>query len=309
MINIYKTIDGRIVTLKQPEAGCWICAVSPTEDEVAYLINEMKLDTGFVRAALDDEESSRIEAEENQTLVIVDVPIAERHDDKTVVYSTMPMSIIITDSFVVTVSLRENPVISEITEGLLKNIQTGLKTRFLLSLLLRIATRYLLYLKQIDKISSFTERQLHKSMKNEELIQLLELEKSLVYFSTSLKSNEMTLQRILRGKIIKLYDEDEDILEDVLIEIKQAIEMCNIYSSILSGMMDAFASIISNNLNIVMKILTCLTIIMAIPTMIFSFYGMNVNYLPLANSWFPLAFSLIAVTIVTIVLVKKGMFK
>ncbi|HAN43940.1 MAG TPA: magnesium transporter [Ruminococcaceae bacterium] len=309
MINIYKTIDGRIVTLKQPEAGCWICAVSPTEDEVAYLINEMKLDTGFVRAALDDEESSRIESEENQTLVIVDVPIAERHDEKTVVYSTMPMSIIITDSFVVTVSLRENSVISEITEGLIKNIQTGLKTRFLLSLLLRIATRYLLYLKQIDKISSFTERQLHKSMKNKELIQLLELEKSLVYFSTSLKSNEMTLQRILRGKIIKLYDEDEDILEDVLIEIKQAIEMCNIYSSILSGMMDAFASIISNNLNIVMKILTCLTIIMAIPTMIFSFYGMNVSYLPLANSWFPISFSVVSVIAATIILVKKGMFK
>ena len=148
-------------------------------------------------------------------------------------------------------------------------------------MLLRIAGKYLLYLKQIDKLSNYVEQQLHKSMKNKELIQLLGLEKSLVYFSTSLKSTETVLEKILRGRVIKLYEEDQELLEDVLIEVKQAIEMSNIYSNILSGTMDAFASVISNNLNIVMKVLTVITIVMSVPTMVFSFYGMNVLDLPL----------------------------
>ena len=152
------------------------------------------------------------------------------------------------------------------------------------------------------------EKQLHKSMRNKELFQLLELQKSLVYFSTSLKSNEVTLDKILRGRVLKLYEEDQDLLEDVLVEIKQAIEMCGIYSSILSGTMDTFASIISNNLNIVMKVLTAITILLAIPTMISGFYGMNVSGLPIPEFWFPSGLSLIAVLIVAIILIKSGMF-
>ena len=179
---------------------------------------------------------------------------------------------------------------------------------FLLLTLLRIAARFLIYLKQIDKLSSTTESRLHQSMRNKELIQLLGLEKSLVYFSTSLKSDEVTLEKILRGRIIKLYEEDEDLLEDVLIEVKQAIEMCNIYSGILSGMMDAFASVISNNLNIVMKVLTAITIVMAIPNMVFSFYGMNVSGLPFPVWWVPIVISLIIAGIGTFILVKKDMF-
>ena len=174
----------------------------------------------------------------------------------------------------------------------------------------RIATRYLTYLKQIDKISSYTEQQLHKSMRNKELIQLLGLEKSLVYFSTSLKGNEVTLEKILRGRIIKLYEEDQDLLEDVLVEVKQAIEMCNIYTSILSGTMDAFASVISNNLNIVMKILASVTIVMSIPTIVSSFYGMNIGGgMPLDQFWwFPVALSIALAIGAAVILVKKDMF-
>jgi len=149
---------------------------------------------------------------------------------------------------------------------------------------------------------------LHKSMQNKELIQMLGLEKSLVYFSTSLKTDEITLNKIMRGKTIKLYDEDQDLLEDVLIEIHQAIEMCNIYSNILSGTMDAFASVISNNLNIVMKVLTVITIVMSIPNIIFSFYGMNVTGLPIAQWWFPTIVAIIACIIATIIFIKKDMF-
>jgi magnesium transporter len=153
-------------------------------------------------------------------------------------------------------------------------------------LLLKISARYLQYLKQIDKLSSAMQLRLYKSQRNKELIHLLDLEKSLVYFNTSLKADEVTLEKILRGRIITLYEEDQDLLEDVLIEIRQAIEMANIYSSILSGMMDAYASVISNNLNVIMKILTSITILITIPNVIFSYYGMNVSGLPLAMAWF-----------------------
>ncbi len=313
MLNYFKTVDGRITRLSAPEEGCWVSAVAPDPQEVAYLVEELGLDSGFVRSALDEEESSRIEAEEDQTLVIVDVPVVDdsvtdSQEEKTILYTTMPIGIILAEKFVVTICQKEFAVIEQMENGAVKNLQTAHKTRFLLTILLRVASRFLLYLKQIDRISSSTEKQLHQSMRNKELIQLLGLEKSLVYFSTSLKSDEITMEKILRGRIIKLYDEDQDILEDVLIEIKQAIEMCNIYSGILSGTMDAFASIISNNLNIVMKILTSITILMAIPTMVSSFYGMNVEGLPFPVFWMPILLSVVLTILVAIVLVKKGMF-
>ncbi len=310
MLNIYKTENNRLEHLETLCDGCWISVVNPTQQEIEYLTGELALDADFVRSSLDEEESSRIESEEEQTLVIVDLPTAERQDENTILYSTLPMGIILTPQYVVTISTRPHQIITEMAEGMVKNITTHLRTRFLLSLLFRIATRYLTYLKQIDKISSYTERQLHKSMKNKELIQLLGLEKSLVYFSTSLKGNEITLEKILRGRIIKLYEEDQDLLEDVLVEIKQAIEMCNIYTNILSGTMDAFASIISNNLNIVMKVLAAITIVMSIPTIVSSFYGMNIaGGMPLDQFWwFPVALSVVLSLIAAIILIKKDMF-
>ena len=275
-----------------------------------YLVDVLGLEQDFVRAALDEEESSRVESEEEQTLVIVDVPTAERQDEeKTVVYSTMPMAIITNNRFITTVCLRENAVISELSQGLVKNIQTHLRTQFLLNILLRIATRFLQYLKQIDKISYTTENLLHKTMRNKELIQILGLEKSLVYFSTSLKSTEVTLEKILRGRIIKLYDADEELLEDVIIEVKQAIEMCSIYSNVLSNTMDAFASIINNNMNIVMKTLTALTMVMALPNIVFGLYGINVNDLPLPYFWFVVSTAIVLMLVCTLIFWKKGMFK
>lgn len=174
--------------------------------------------------------------------------------------------------------------------------------------MLRVAQRFLQFLKQIDKLSSSLERQLRKSMKNKELINLLDVEKSLVYFSTSLKSDETTLEKLMRGKYIKLYEEDQDLLEDVLIEIKQSIEMSSIYLNILSGTMDAFASVISNNLNIVMKVLASVTIVISIPNIIAGFYGMNVQGLPLSEFfWFPILLSGIVMGVVALILHKRGM--
>ena len=313
MVHFYKSVDNRIQEISELEEGCWVSVVSPDEDEIAFLITELGLDQGFVRAALDEEESSRIEEEDGQVLVIVDAPVVvsakERKDESSAHYTTMSMGIILAEQWVVTITPTPLPIISEFEDGMVKNVTPHLKTRFLLLILLRIASRFLLYLKQIDKLSTQAEQQLHRDMSNQALFKLLSLEKSLVYFSTSLKSDEMTLEKIMRGRIIKLFDEDEDILEDVLIEVKQAIEMCNIYSNILSSSMDAFSSIISNNLNVVMKVLTALTIVMAIPNIISGFYGMNVAGLPLPVFWFPLALTGGAILIAVIILSKKGLFR
>ncbi len=297
MVKYYRNIESRVCEIENRENGCWISVINPTETEISDLEEELNVDRDYIRAALDEEEPSRIESDDGVTLIVVDYPIAEQDNDpdKTLLYSTTPMSIIITDSNVITVSAKENVVIDEISKGVVKGIHTNLKTRFVFTILLRIAARYLQYLKQIDKISNYVEGKMYLSMKNKGLVQLLGLEKSLVYFSTSLKANEAVLEKLMRGRYLKLYEEDQDLLDDVIIEVKQAIEMTNIYSNILSGTMDTFASIISNNLNIVMKRMTTLTIIMAMPTIVFSFYGMNLNEnaggLPLANVWFPIVLS------------------
>ena len=313
MLEFYKTFGTETKKIDKPEPGSWISAIAPTEEEKNYLIEEMGILPEFVKSSLDAEESSHIDYDEdyNQTLVIVDYPSAEEvedgYDKNMLQYTTLPLGIVIMKGYVVTISLYENLNIDDMAQGRIKGVNTDLKTRFLL-LLLRISQRYLIYLRQIDRISSRTEQRLHKSMQNKELIQMLGLEKSLVYFSTSLKTDEITLNKIMRGKAIKLYDEDQDLLDDVLIEIHQAIEMCNIYSNILSGTMDAFASVISNNLNIVMKVLTVITIVMAIPNIIFSFYGMNVAGLPFPQWWFPTGLAIVACIIATIIFIKKDMF-
>ncbi|WP_416326388.1 magnesium transporter CorA family protein [[Eubacterium] hominis] len=313
MLEFYKTFENGTRRIEQPEAGCWINAISPTQEEIEYLTTKIGVLPEFIKASLDEEESPHIDFDddENQTLVIVDYPSAEDDEnikENTLLYTTLPLGVVIMKGYVVTICLHENLNIEDMAGGRIKGVHTDMKTRFLLLLLLRISQRFLMYLKQIDRISSRTETSLHQSMKNKELIQMLGLEKSLVYFSTSLKTDEVTLNKIMRGKAIKLYEDDQDLLEDVLIEIHQAIEMCNIYSNILSGTMDAFASVISNNLNIVMKVLTVITIVMAIPNIIFSFYGMNVSGLPFPEWWFPTLIAVIACIIATFIFMKKDMF-
>lgn len=305
MIKFYITEHGLIKEIEAPQTGCWISVVEPTEEEIYALIDDYNLDSGFVKSSLDEEESSRIEKEDDQTLIIIDTPVSSVDNDETLFFYTLPIGIILTEDYVFTISSKSTRIVSEAMNGSIRNLATQMKTRFVLQLLLRITTLFLFYLKQIEKTSSMAEQELHNAMQNKLLMQLLELEKSLVYFSTSLKANDATIEKINRGRVIKLYDEDEDLLEDVLIEIKQAIEMSSIYSNILSSMMDAFASVISNNLNIVMWRLTLITILMAIPTIVFSFYGMNTPDLPFANTIFPTLISLILTLLVGILLMKS----
>ena len=304
MINFYTSENGRLIQCEEPTPGCWISVVSPTPQEVKELIDGYGLDSGFVKSSLDEEESTRIEREDDQTLVIIDTPVSSMDEDQTRLFYTMPIGIILTDEYVFTISLQETQIIDEAVRGTIRNLRPSFKTRFVLQLLLRIAAMFLIYLKQIDKISSAAEQKIHDAMKNEQLMQLLALEKSLVYFSTSLKANEATIEKIFRGRVIKLYDEDQDLLEDVLIEMKQAIEMSSIYTGILSSMMDGFSSIISNNLNIVMWRLTIITIVMEIPNIMFAFYGINTVDLPMPYTWFAITLTVFLTGITAFILIK-----
>ncbi|MGL4798072.1 MAG: magnesium transporter CorA family protein [Cellulosilyticaceae bacterium] len=309
MKQIFRTIDNKLQEITQFQPGSWINLVNPTADEINSVAEMFQIETNHIRAALDEEERAHIDTEDNYTIIIVDVPIKDNAAEHE--YATIPLEIIIGDSYIVTVCLKEVEVLKEFITGRVRTFFTFKKTRFILQILYKNASYFLQYLRHIDKLSNQVEQELHKSMKNKELIQLLKLEKSLVYFTTALRSNEIVLEKMMRMETIKQYPEDKELLEDVIIENKQAIEMANIYGNILSGTMDAFASIISNNLNIVMKTLTSITIVLSIPTMIFSLYGMNV---PLPFQYEPFAFPMVLILcivligIVSIYMIKKKLF-
>ena len=313
MVRIFKTEDGMIHQIEEAESGCWIALTNPTATEILEVAERYNLDPDDVKAPLDEEERSRIEIEDTYSLIIVDIPMIEERNEKDW-YVTIPMGIIMTDEALITVCLEDTPVLTVFMDGRVRDFHTYMRSRFILQILYKNASQYQQYLRVIDKKSEVVERELHKSQRNRELIELLELEKSLVYFTTSLRGNEMVLERLMRSEKIKKYSEDEELLEDVIIENKQAIEMANIYSGILSGTMDAFASVISNNLNIVMKTLTTITIVMSIPTMVSSFYGMNVNPagMPFAGSPFGffivLGFAAAISGLVALYFSKKNLF-
>ena len=313
MIRIFKTEDGAMHEKEEMQPGCWIALTNPTASEIIDIADAYQIDPDHLKAPLDEEERSRIEVEDEYTLVLVDIPSIEERSGKDW-FVTIPLAIIMANDVLITVCLEETPVLTSFMDGRVRDFHTFMKTRFILQILYKNATQYLQYLRIIDKKSEVIERKLHQSQKNEELIELLELEKSLVYFTTSLRSNEVVLEKLLRTEKIKKYPEDTDLLEDVIAEKKQAIEMANIYSGILSGTMDAFASVISNNLNIVMKFLATVTIVMSIPTMVASFYGMNVNSrgMPFANNPYGfvivLGFALALSLLVAYIFNKKDLF-
>ena len=315
MLKIYNTgkDTNKFEEINTFEKGSWINLVNPSEEEIKKVCDNLQIQEDFIRDSLDFEEKARIDIEEDDgtILFVVDVPIIEKTKDGNDIYTTMPLGmIVVRDDFFITVALKKNKVISTFEKTRIKNFQTYKKSRFIFQILYLNASYFLSYLKQINKETEIAEYILKNSMKNKELLKLLNLEKGLVYFTTSLKSNELVMEKTMRGKIIKLYDEDEEILEDAITENRQAIEMAKIYSDILNGTMDAYASIISNNLNGVMKFLTSITIVLAVPTMISSFWGMYVG-LPFQNSPFGfiimIGVSIILTLLVTWWLKRKDM--
>ena len=285
MLSIYNTdlTTNKFEKIKEFKPGSWISLVNPTEDEIKTVCSNLKIEDEFIKYPLDYEEQARIDIEDDMTLFVIDVPVIEEaKEGKT--YSTMPLGLIVVrDDFFITVSLKKNRIIDSFEKERIKGMCTYKKTRFILQILYLNASYYLTDLKKINKEAENTVNDLKKTMKNEDLMQLLNLENSLVYITTSLKANELVMEKTARGKILKSYEEDDEILEDAIIENRQAIEMSKVYSEVLNGTMDAYASIISNNLNVVMKFLASITIVLSLPTLIASIWGMNVP-LPFATN-------------------------
>lgn len=311
MICIYKTLTNNVMKeIDSLESGCWINIIEPTEKELLFISKKTNISLELLKAALDDEETSRIEVEDKNILIIVDVPFTNV-EENSLTYDTYPLGIISNDDYIITISLKKNKVITDLIEGKIKTFYTYKRSRFTLQILNRLTAYFLLYLRQIDKKSQLIHSKIHKSMKNKELIQLLSLEKSLVYFSTSLKSNEITLEKLLKYDFIQKYEEDKHLLEDVIIDNKQAIEMAHIYASVLSSLLEFFAALISNNLNMVMKFLASMTIVLSVPSIIFGLWGTNV-ILPFSNNPFGfliiVVISIIISLIIAIILYKKNMF-
>ena len=318
MLKITKTTESQLIELTPDriEVGAWINLVRPSADELNAVEAITEAPQDFIRSALDPEESSRIEIEDNHILVLINGPI--NHDSHVYEYDTIPLGIIITPDYIVTICQEYNDVIQNFSETRFRYFSTFKRTRLLFQILYRSAMLFLKDLRQMTRRSDQIEQDLRKSMKNEELFQLLDLQKGLTYYSMSLRSNKVVVERLLRlcsnpqvSHIIKFREEDEELLDDVRVEYDQAIEMAQIQTYVLAWMMDAFASVISNNLNIVMKFLASITIVMAIPTMVASFFGMNV---PVPWEGDPMGFVIVSIvalglTIISIwVLWKKRLF-
>ena len=312
MINIYTTDEkGKIKELKKLQKGCWIDLVNPDIEELESISKKTKTDLDLLTKLMDDEELPRIEEGYNATLIVVDTPYATdaKYKHK---YNTDPLGIIINnDGYFITVSLKKQSLLSDFKNNKIKNFDIKKKTKFVIQILIRLAGVYQKELNSIDDYINRKETILSKSTDNKELVDLLNVEKTLVYFSTSLKANDIVLEKLAKGNVITLYEEDADLLDDALIENKQAIEMASIYREILTSMTDTFASIISNNLNDVMKFLTSITIVLSIPTMVASFLGMNVPMGKLGTSNISfiviLGVSFIVSILITIILKKKNM--
>ena len=308
MIKYHKMENGRLTEIKNYEAGCWMRCIAPNEEEINYLMNTIGIDADLLRSSLDEEETTHIDSDGENTLIIIDSPVVDTTGTN-FTYYTNPLSIILTPENIITIALKENSIMDEFAEGVIRSSNPDNHTRFALQIILRNASKYLQYLTQINRITERVEEKLKQTMQNEDLIQLLEIEKSLVYFSSSLKSINGMLRKLSRGKHIILGECEQDLLEDVIIEINQASEMSEIYLNILSNSMEAFSSLISNNLNVSMKYLASITLILSMPTIVSGIYGMNNPGIPfMSSNWAPFIFIFLSMFITWIVLRHKKMF-
>lgn len=291
MLEVFKHNNGHLeddLSIATAEKGSWINVVNPDSDDLQIISMVTEIPTDVLKMALDTEERSRVEIEDDYVFVVINIPIILETDS----YDTLPLGVFITPDFIVTVCLQETDVMKAFTQNKYPLFYTFKKTRFLFQILFRTATLFLRYLQQINHRTDDIESILRHSMRNREFFMLLELQKSLTFFASALRGNGAVMEKLLRLRrnqslhhLLKLYEEDEDLLEDVIIENKQAIEMVEMYSNILMNMSDTFASIISNNLNIVMKFLASITIILSVPTTIFSLWGVNVPLPFQENEW------------------------
>src|SRR5215210_482380 len=284
MLTIYKTTEHGLEQLESMANGAWVKAVDPTPEEIQKLVNG-GIDAEYINYSLDLDEMPRIERDDDYTFILIRIP--HRQPDNDIPYITIPLGIMIRGNTIVTICRYDKEMFKVLANGKYRLLKTGKRYRFALYIFLETATRYLTHLREINRMTESIEDQLQKSTRNREVLELLRYQKSLTYFATALRSNEVMFERVQRTQIFNYYEDDQDLLEDVLTENQQAIQMTNINTEILSSMMDAFASIISNNLNSVMKGLAAITMIINVPAVVAAFYGMNVE---LPGEGHPLAF-------------------
>ncbi len=314
VIKYYVEVNHTVECVDEPKSGCWVQITDPCDEEIRDIAMRFDLPMEAVKAALDLDERSRVEADDNYKMILVNIPTRETDSDNEL-YTTIPMSIILTGDYVITVCSKDTHILRGFANGTERDFHPGKQSRFVFKILYATARRFLIYLRLIEKKSDSTELEFGRRQKNRELLEIMKLEKSLVYFSVGLRSNEAVLEKLMRTEFIKKYEEDSELLEDVVVENKQAIEMAKINTDILESMSNTFASVISNNLNVAMKALAIITVVMAIPTMVFSAYGMNLSgiHMPLATSpWgFPIIVggSLVASIVAMIAILRIKMFK
>ena len=308
MVTYYRTDDSRIHEVEHITDGVWIHLVDPSAEETMLLAESLDIDVADLRAALDEEESSRIELEDGYTLILIDVPSTEiRH--KKVMYTTIPLGIILKQDLIITVCTEDLPVLQTFINNRVKEFSTKKKMRFVYQILYRTTVVYQGHLRTIDKKRTEIEERIENDTREEDLIALHELESTLVYFATSLRANGNVLDRLTRYKRLEQYPEDKELLDDVIIENKQAIEMTVIYRDIINGTRELMSSVLDNRLNNVMKTLTSITLIMAVPTVISGIYGMNVNAegMPMAAS--PFGFTAICGIIIVVCVFMMAFLK
>lgn len=310
MLKIYKTssVEKKLRKVKKITVDCWMELTAPTNDEIEKVVAKTLVDKDLITTMLDIEELPRVERSGNATLVVLDTPYLDEDHQ----YTTIPLGIIITDNnYVITVSPKRTTILNAFKQDKIKDFRTAKKTRFLIQILLHTAASYLRILKQVNRDIETKEEELKKSTKNKDLIDMLELEKTLVYFLTSLKENDNVLSKLSKGSVLPLYENDAELLDDAIIEYKQAMEMANIYKDILLSIKDTYSTIVSNNLNVAMKFLAAATIVLSIPTMISSFLGMNIDLgvITEMDNAFPIVISISLLTslVVAYLLKKKDM--
>lgn len=302
MMNIYRTDEAVLHKVKDFQGGTWIQLINPTSKEINVLAESFEMEVNDVAAALDEEESSRISLEDGYTLILVDIPSPEVRHEKTM-YTTIPLGIILTQDVIITICREDTPILQHFINNRVREFSTKKRMRFIYQILFRSAALYQTSLRMIDKKRTEIEERAEGDTQDIDLIELHELESTLVYFATSLRANIIVLERLKRYKRLEQYSEDMDLLEDVTVEYQQAIEMTAIYRDIIDGTRELLSDVINNRLNNVMKYLTSITIVMAIPTIISGIYGMNVDgrWMPLSST--PNGFEIICMIILVICLI------
>lgn len=317
MLKIYKTEElGKLVKLKKSKtiSKSWFSLINPTAEEIRQVSALLKVDSDILRNSLDADERSRVELDEGIFSTIVNLPLLDEEGN----FDTLPCGLVFSGDNFLTICSKDNRILSSFNKNTAKTFDTRERTKFMLSILYKITQFYLRYLAIINRKTEHIEDALRRTTHNEELFDLMEIQKSLVYFTTALRDNQLVLEKILRmtkspasARLLAFTEDDTDLLEDVIVENKQAIEMVDMHRSILEGMMDGFASIINNNLNQIMKFLAAITIVLSIPTMLGTFWGMNVA-VPFADMAYGfgavISLSLLGTLIVIFYFKKKGMF-